>query len=67
MDTLNDYEAIMETINELEIKWREIVFTYEAEADRAWREVEPKSTDIEGEVHYYRDLINTAEGYINNK
>jgi len=67
METINDYEAIMKTINDLETQWHEIVFTYEKEADRAWREVEPESTDSEGEVQYYRDLINTAEGYINNK
>lgn len=67
METINDYEVIMETIHALEIQWHEMVFTYEAEADRAWREVAPKSTDIEGEVQYYRDLISTAERYINNK
>ena len=64
METINDYEAVMETINELELKWREIVFTHEKEADQAWREVDTKSTDMAGEVQYYRDLINTAESYI---
>lgn len=65
METIYDYESTLETIYDLELQWREIVFTYEKEADRAWREVETKSTDLEGEVKYYRDLIKTAKSYIN--
>jgi len=57
----------MDTLNDLTAKWHEIVFTYEEEADRAWRSVDVESTDIAGEIKYMQDLIKTAEGYINNK
>ena len=57
----------METLSNLKIQWQEIVFTYEQEADLAWRNVDIESTDSEGELKYYRKLINTATSYINAK
>ncbi len=57
----------MEKLNDLTAKWHEIVFTYEKEADRAWRSVDVESTDIAGEIKYMQELIKTAENYINNK
>ena len=55
------------SIEVLQSKWHEIVYTYEKEASQAWREVDVYSTDREGEAQYLQNLINAAEYYIENK
>ena len=55
------------SIEVLQSKWHEIVYTYEKEASQAWREVDVYSTDREGEAQYLQNLISAAEYYIENK
>jgi len=50
----------MKSLNELKQEWQEIVFTYEDEAQYAWRTVDVESTDFDGEYQYLSDLINTV-------